>query len=54
MGTRVTAALLPGAGAISEYDMHYKVWLHLSSCFCVTFDRTENYIITVWWFAVVL
>eukprot|EP00080_Pristionchus_pacificus_P006470 PDM66490.1 uev-1 [Pristionchus pacificus] len=46
MGARVTAAALPGAGAISEYDMHYKVWLHLSSCFCVTFDRTENYIIT--------
>ncbi|VDO34414.1 unnamed protein product [Heligmosomoides polygyrus] len=46
-GTRVSRARLPGIGSLDQMDRHYRVLGHLSMVYCVTFDRTGNYVLTV-------
>ncbi|VDO32560.1 unnamed protein product [Haemonchus placei] len=45
-GTRVSRARLPGIGSLDQMDRHYRVLGHLSMVYCVTFDRTGNYVLT--------
>ncbi|KAK6012106.1 WD domain, G-beta repeat protein, partial [Ostertagia ostertagi] len=45
-GTRISRARLPGIGSLDQMDRHYRVLGHLSMVYCVTFDRTGNYVLT--------
>uniref|UniRef100_A0A7I4XXM5 Bromo domain-containing protein n=1 Tax=Haemonchus contortus TaxID=6289 RepID=A0A7I4XXM5_HAECO len=45
-GTRVSRARLPGIGSLDQMERHYRVLGHLSMVYCVTFDRTGNYVLT--------
>ncbi|EYC02604.1 hypothetical protein Y032_0099g3203 [Ancylostoma ceylanicum] len=45
-GTRVNKARLPGVGSLDQMERHYRVLGHLSMVYCVTFDRTGNYVLT--------
>ncbi|ETN81054.1 WD domain, G-beta repeat protein [Necator americanus] len=45
-GTRINRARLPGIGSLDQMERHYRVLGHLSMVYCVTFDRTGNYVLT--------
>ncbi|KAJ1363311.1 Bromodomain and WD repeat-containing protein 3 [Parelaphostrongylus tenuis] len=46
LGNRVSRCRLPGVGSLEQMERHYRVLGHLSMVYCVTFDRTGNYILT--------
>ncbi|KAK6730810.1 hypothetical protein RB195_007338 [Necator americanus] len=45
-GTSINRARLPGIGSLDQMERHYRVLGHLSMVYCVTFDRTGNYVLT--------
>ncbi|WKX91473.1 hypothetical protein Q1695_009928 [Nippostrongylus brasiliensis] len=45
-GTTVNRSRLPGMGCLDQMDRHYRVLGHLAMVYCVTFDRTCNYVLT--------
>uniref|UniRef100_A0A0K0D1S6 WD_REPEATS_REGION domain-containing protein n=1 Tax=Angiostrongylus cantonensis TaxID=6313 RepID=A0A0K0D1S6_ANGCA len=45
-GNRVSRFRLPGVGSLEQMERHYRVLGHLSMVYCVTFDRTGNYVLT--------
>ncbi|KJH51587.1 Bromodomain protein [Dictyocaulus viviparus] len=45
-GNSVGRSRLPGVGSLDQMERHYRVLGHLSMVYCVTFDRTGNYVLT--------